>query len=55
VKKGGKKLSDIQKVPGYLPDDEIVRHDILDYAFEVEHTDKHLARMISRARSARPT
>lgn len=47
VKKGGKKLSDIQKVPGYLPDDEIVRHDILDYAFEVEHTDKHLARMMA--------
>jgi N-sulfoglucosamine sulfohydrolase len=47
VKKGGKKLSDIQEVPGYLPDDEIVRHDLLDYAFEVEHTDSHLARMIA--------
>jgi N-sulfoglucosamine sulfohydrolase len=47
VKKGGKKLSDIQKVPDYLPDDDIVRNDILDYAFEVEHTDNHLARMIA--------
>lgn len=47
VKKGGKKLSDIRKVPDYLPDDEIVRNDILDYAFEVEHTDSHLARMIA--------
>jgi len=47
VKKGGKKLSDISKVPDYWPDDEIVRHDMLDYAFEVEHTDKHLARMIA--------
>ena len=47
VKKGGKKLSDIAKVPDYWPDDEIVRHDMLDYAFEVEHTDNHLARMIA--------
>jgi len=47
TKKGGKKLSDIAKVPDYLPDDDIVRHDLLDYAFEVEHTDNHLARMIA--------
>lgn len=47
VKKGGKKLSDIPKVPAYWPDDAIVRHDMLDYAFEVEHTDNHLARMIA--------
>ncbi len=47
VKKGGKKLSDIAKVPDYLPDDDIVRHDLLDYAFEVEHTDNHLGRMIA--------
>ena len=47
VKKGGKKLSDIPKVPDYWPDDDIVRHDILDYAFEVEHADNHLARMIA--------
>ena len=47
VKKGGKKLSDIPKVPDYWPDDDIVRHDMLDYAFEVEHADNHLARMIA--------
>lgn len=47
VKKGGKKLSDITKVPDYLPDDEIVRNDLLDYAFEVEHTDRHLALIIA--------
>ncbi len=47
MKKGGKKLSDIAKVPDFLPDDDIVRHDLLDYAFEVEHTDNHLARMIA--------
>ncbi len=47
VNKGGKKLNDISKVPDYWPDDNLVRHDILDYAFEVEHTDNHLARMIA--------
>lgn len=47
VNKGGKKLSDIDRVPGYWPDEETVRHDMLDYAFEVEHADNHLARMIA--------
>jgi N-sulfoglucosamine sulfohydrolase len=47
VNKGGKKLTDVDDVPGYWPDDEIVRNDILDYAFEVEHTDSHLGRMIA--------
>lgn len=47
VNKAGKKLSDIGEVPGFWPDDETVRHDMLDYAFEVEHTDDHLGRMIS--------
>jgi N-sulfoglucosamine sulfohydrolase len=47
VKKGGKKLADIPKVPGFWPEDDIVRHDMLDYAFEVEHTDRHLGLMIA--------
>jgi N-sulfoglucosamine sulfohydrolase len=47
VNKGGKKLSDLDRVPGYWPDTEVVRHDILDYAFEVEHTDRHLGRMLA--------
>lgn len=46
VKKGGKKLSDIDRVPTPWPDNETVRHDLLDYAYEVEHTDSHLARML---------
>ncbi len=44
--KGGKRLSDIERVPGYWPDNEITRNDMLDYAFEVEHFDRHLGRMI---------
>lgn len=46
VKKGGKKLSDIDRVPAYWPDEETIRHDLLDYAYEVEHTDAHLVRML---------
>jgi len=45
--KGGKQPSDVDRVPGYWPDDETVRHDMLDYAFEVEHVDAHLGRMLA--------
>lgn len=48
VKKGGKKLSDIDHVPAYWPDNEIVRNDMLDYAFEVVHFDEHLGRMLAQ-------
>ncbi|MEY2880043.1 MAG: hypothetical protein RLZZ15_2423 [Verrucomicrobiota bacterium] len=47
VAKGGKKLSDVDRVPGYWPDNDTVRHDLLDYAFEVEHFDRHLGRMLA--------
>jgi len=46
VSKGGKSLDDIDRVPGYWPDNERVRNDMLDYAFEVEHFDSHLMRML---------
>jgi arylsulfatase A-like enzyme len=45
--KGGKKLTDIDRVPASWPDTETVRHDMLDYALEAEHTDHHLSRMIA--------
>ncbi len=44
--KGGKTLAEVDRVPGYWPDNEIVRNDMLDYAFEVEHFDRHLGRML---------
>lgn len=47
VAKGGKRLSDIDRVPGYWPDNETVRNDMLDYAYEVEHFDSHLGRMLA--------
>jgi N-sulfoglucosamine sulfohydrolase len=46
VSKGGKKLSDIDRVPPYWPDNEIIRNDMLDYAYEVEHFDRHLGGML---------
>lgn len=47
VKKGGKKLSDLDgEVFKFWPDTEAVRHDMLDYALEVEHFDDHLTRML---------
>ena len=46
VKKGGKRLEDIDHVPGYWPDTPLVRNDMLDYAYEVEYFDQHLGRML---------
>ena len=47
VAKGEKKASDIDRVPACWPDSEIVRNDMLDYAFEVEHFDRHLGLMLA--------
>ncbi|MEM6689825.1 MAG: sulfatase [Planctomycetota bacterium] len=47
AKKGGKSTTDIDKVPGYWPDNEVIRNDMLDYAFEIEHFDMHLERMLN--------
>ncbi|MCM8536715.1 MAG: sulfatase [Lentisphaeraceae bacterium] len=48
IKYGGKKLSDIDEVPKYWPDNKIVRTDMLDYGYEVEYFDSHLGRMIKK-------
>jgi N-sulfoglucosamine sulfohydrolase len=47
VNKGGKQLADIDEIFGFWPDNDTTRHDLLDYAFEIEHFDSHLARMIA--------
>lgn len=46
VAKGGRHTAEVDRVPGYWPDNETVRNDMLDYAFEVEHFDRHLGRML---------
>jgi N-sulfoglucosamine sulfohydrolase len=43
--KAGKKLEDVQ-VPAYLPDTELVRRDLLDYAVEVEWGDQQIGRAL---------
>jgi len=47
VAKGGRKLTDLPRVPRFWPDTEAVRNDMLDYAYEVEHFDRQLGRMIA--------
>ena len=42
----GKKLSDIDKVPEFFPDNDIVRTDMLDYALEIEYFDSHVAKIL---------
>ena len=42
----GKTPEMIDKVPGFWPDSDTVRRDMLDYAFEIEYFDSHLARML---------
>ncbi len=44
--RSGKKLTDIDKVPAFWPDNEEVRNDMLDYSMEVEHYDMHLGRIL---------
>ncbi|HAM10640.1 MAG: heparan N-sulfatase [Bacteroidetes bacterium GWE2_41_25] len=44
--KGGKSTDEINTVPKFWPDDEKVRNDLLDYAFEIEHFDNHLVKML---------
>ena len=46
IKKGGKKLSDIDGVYSFLPDNDIVKTDILDYAYEIDYFDQHLQKML---------
>jgi len=46
IRKGGKSLNDIDEVPVFWPDNDTVRTDLLDYAFEIEWFDRHLEKML---------
>ncbi len=48
VSVGGKSIDDIDEVPPFWPDNETIRNDLLDYALEIEHFDKHLGRMLQQ-------
>lgn len=43
--RAGKKLAEAE-VPAFLPDEEITRNDVLDYALEIEWFDQHLGAML---------
>ncbi len=45
-RRNGKRFDEIDDVPPYWPDDEVVREDMLDYAFEVEWADKQFGKAI---------
>lgn len=42
----GRSPSQVTAVPPYWPDNDTVRTDMLDYAAEIEHFDRHLGRML---------
>lgn len=44
-KRNGKTLANV-KIPGFFPDDGVIRGDLLDYAVEIEWFDLHLQRML---------
>lgn len=46
LKNGWRTPGDIDRVPGYWPDNETVRTDMLDYAFELKYFDDHLGKML---------
>ena len=44
---GKKTTAMIDRVPAYLPDNDTVRTDLLDYAYEIEYFDNHILKMIN--------
>jgi len=45
-KLGGKAENMIKDFPPYWPDNEVTRNDLLDYAYEIEDTDKHIEKIL---------
>lgn len=45
--RNGKHPEDVDSVPAYWPDNETVRTDMLDYALEIEHFDRHLGEILA--------
>ncbi len=46
VKSGGKNISSADPVFEFWPDNDTVRNDILDYAYEIDYFDSHLVSML---------
>ena len=43
---GGKTKDMIEQLPAYWPDNDRIRTDMLDYAYEIEYMDKHLSAIL---------
>lgn len=52
LRDGWRKTSDIDRVPAYWPDNETIRTDMLDYAYELKTFDDHLGRMLADLESS---
>jgi N-sulfoglucosamine sulfohydrolase len=48
LKKGNKKREMLDKIPAYFPDNDTVRVDLLDYAFEIEYMDSHVVSILKQ-------
>lgn len=46
-RRNGKTQKDIDALPSYWPDDDIVKEDLLDYAYEIDYFDMHLGNMLN--------
>lgn len=44
--KGGRDITEIDHVPSFWPDTEVIRNDMLDYGYEIEYFDQHLVKML---------
>lgn len=47
ISRGGKSLDEIDEVFSFWPDNDTIRTDLLDYAYEIEYFDQHLGRMLA--------
>jgi N-sulfoglucosamine sulfohydrolase len=48
----GKKPADIDRVPAFWPDNELVRRDMLDYATEIEAFDREVGELVTTLRES---
>ena len=52
INKAGKRPDMIEHVPSYWPDSLTIRTDMLDYAYEIEYMDSHVARVLKTLEEA---
>lgn len=50
--RNGKKMEDAVNLPSYWPDDEVVKSDILDYAYELDYFDQHIGQILDILRES---